>query len=78
MTIESPSIEYGLLSPMIVVLAAAVIGVLVEAFVPGERRRVTQVILSLGSRAVAFVAVIAVSGTRAVAAAGSIVVDGPT
>ncbi|MGB3770188.1 MAG: NADH-quinone oxidoreductase subunit NuoN [Rhodococcus sp. (in: high G+C Gram-positive bacteria)] len=78
MTIESPSIEYGLLSPMIVVLAAAVIGVLVEAFVPGERRRVTQVILSLGSLAVAFVAVIAVSGTRAVAAAGSIVVDGPT
>lgn len=78
MTVETPSIEYSLLSPMIIVLAAAVVGVLVEAFVSAERRRATHLVLSIGSLAAALVAVIALAGTSTVAAAGSVVVDGPT
>ena len=37
--IAAPSIEYSQLAPMLVVFGAAVIGVLVEAFVPRELRR---------------------------------------
>jgi NADH-quinone oxidoreductase subunit N len=78
MTVETPTIEYSLLSPMIIVLAAAVVGVLVEAFVSAERRRATHLVLSIGSLAAALVAVVALAGTSTVAAAGSVVVDGPT
>ncbi|WP_027506028.1 NADH-quinone oxidoreductase subunit NuoN [Rhodococcus sp. UNC23MFCrub1.1] len=78
MTIDTPSLEYSLLSPMIIVLAAAVIGVLVEAFVPADRRRVTHLVLALGALAAAFAAVVALAGTSTVAAVGSVAVDGPT
>ena len=38
-TIPTPHIEYGQLSPMLVVFSVAVVGVLAEAFLPRERRR---------------------------------------
>ena len=47
MNLPTPSVEYGLLSPMLIVFGAAVAGVLVEAFVPRERRYIVQVLLSL-------------------------------
>ena len=34
----APSIEYGLLSPVLIVFAVAVTGVLVEAFLPRRAR----------------------------------------
>ena len=34
MNLPTPSVEYGLLSPMLIVLGVAVAGVLVEAFLP--------------------------------------------
>ena len=34
-----PSIDYGALSPMLIVFGAAVMAVLVEAFAPAARRR---------------------------------------
>ena len=37
MTLTPPSVEYGLLSPMLIVLGVAVLGVLVEAFLPRAR-----------------------------------------
>lgn len=78
MTVDTPSIEYSLLSPMIIVLAAAVVGVLVEAFVPAHRRRATHLALSLGALGAALVAIVLLAGTSTVAAVGSVVVDGPT
>ena len=57
----TPSVEYGLLSPMLIVLGVAVVGVLVEAFLPRQQRYAAQLVLSLGGLVVAFVAVVALA-----------------
>ena len=75
MTVPTPSVEYALLSPMIIVLAAAVIAVLVEAFVPAEARRRTQLVLSLGALAAALAAVVALAGAEDLVVAGALAVD---
>ena len=58
MTLPTPSIEYALISPMLIVLGAAVLGVLVEAFLPRRQRYGAQVALSLAALVAAFVAVV--------------------
>jgi NADH-quinone oxidoreductase subunit N len=83
MTIPTPSIEYGQLSPMLIVLGVAVVGLLAEAFLPSGRRYAAQLTLSLGGLIAAFIAV-AVLGTRLhgtrghTAVLGAVAVDGPT
>ena len=57
MNLPTPSVEYGLLSPMLIVFGAAIAGVLVEAFVSRRRRYAVQVPLSLVGLAAAFTAV---------------------
>ncbi|WP_121253300.1 NADH-quinone oxidoreductase subunit NuoN [Nocardioides ferulae] len=47
MEFDKPQIEYGHLWPLLVVLGVACLGVLVEAFLPRERRRLTQTILAM-------------------------------
>ena len=59
--ISPPHIEYGQLSPMLVVFGAAVVGVLVEAFTPRPLRRSIQLVLALASLAVAFVLTIVIA-----------------
>src|SRR4051812_49587175 len=54
--LPTPSVEYGLLSPMLIVLGVAVVGVLVEAFLPRQQRYAAQLVLSLGGLVAAFVA----------------------
>ncbi|OBF81293.1 NADH-quinone oxidoreductase subunit N [Mycobacterium sp. 852002-51163_SCH5372311] len=82
MTLPSPSVEYFLLCPMLIVFGVAVVGVLVEAFVPRGARYLAQVTLALGGLIAAFVAVIFVarslgaSGRSAVL--GAVAVDRPT
>ncbi|MCL2535393.1 MAG: NADH-quinone oxidoreductase subunit NuoN [Nocardiaceae bacterium] len=76
--LQAPSIEYSQLSPMIIVFAVAVVGVLVEAFAPRRARYRTHVVLALGGLGAAFVAVVALAGTRNLAAVGSVAIDGPT
>ncbi|MET0838089.1 MAG: NADH-quinone oxidoreductase subunit N, partial [Marmoricola sp.] len=44
---EAPTIEYFTVSPILIVLGVAVLGVLVEAFVPRTRRYPVQVVLAL-------------------------------
>ena len=56
--IPAPHIEYAQLAPTLIVLGAAVIGVLVEAFVPRRNRYYSQLLLSLVALAAAFAAVI--------------------
>jgi NADH-quinone oxidoreductase subunit N len=85
---SKPTIEYGLLSPLLVVFGVAVLGVLVEAFVSRRSRYIVQVVLSLGGVAGALVATVLVaghlspdgsgSGRGTIAVAGAIAVDGPT
>mgnify|MGYP003520685430 FL=1 len=72
-----PSIEYRLISPILLVLGMAVISVLVEAFVPRAHRRVVQLVLTFSTLIVALILVVMLAGQRAVTAAGSLAVDGP-
>ncbi|OBB87789.1 NADH-quinone oxidoreductase subunit NuoN [Mycobacterium sp. 852002-30065_SCH5024008] len=82
MTLPTPSIEYFLLCPTLIVFGVAVVGVLAEAFVPRRIRYGAQVTLALTGLVAAFVAVIAVS--RSVPASGratvlgAMAVDRPT
>jgi len=78
----TPSIEYGLLSPVLIVFAVAVAGVLVEAFLPRRARYPAQLALSLSGLLAAFGAVVGVhhalgGGPGRLAAVGAVAVDGP-
>ncbi|MET7357602.1 NADH-quinone oxidoreductase subunit NuoN [Streptomyces sp. NPDC005562] len=81
--IDAPNIEYGQLSPTLIVIGAAVIGVLIEAFVPRKSRYYAQLFVSVVALAAAFAAVVGLAArgfgtTKAqVAAMGAIAVDGP-
>ncbi|MDH6242612.1 NADH-quinone oxidoreductase subunit NuoN [Mycobacterium sp. OTB74] len=57
-TLQAPSVEYGLLSPMLIVFGMGLAGVLVEAFAPRTARYGIQVVLSLGGQLAALAAVI--------------------
>lgn len=81
-SVLAPNVEYGLLSPMLIVFGVAIAGVLVEAFLPPERRYGAQLVLALGGLAAALVAVVLLArdlhgavGHRAVL--GAVVVDAP-
>ena len=85
--IPAPSIEYSQLAPMLVVFGAAIVGVLVEAFVPRDLRRAVHLVITFGGLIAAFVwtCVIATSpslfghgGAGHVAAMGAVAVDRPT
>jgi NADH-quinone oxidoreductase subunit N len=82
MTLPTPSVEYFLLCPMLIVFGVAVAGVLVEAFVPRRIRYGAQVTLALGGLVAAFIAVVAVS--RSVQRSGrsgvlgAVAIDRPT
>ncbi|MEV8530402.1 NADH-quinone oxidoreductase subunit NuoN [Streptomyces sp. NPDC051211] len=81
--IPAPHIEYAQLAPTLIVIGAAILGVLVEAFVPRKSRYYVQVFLSVAALAAAFAAVVALAAggygsTKAqIAAMGAIAVDGP-
>ncbi len=74
---NAPTIEYAELLPMLIVFSAAIIGVLIEAFVPRPPRHMLQVGLALVALIAAFAAVIWLAGTSLVGAAGSVAIDGP-
>ena len=74
---ELPTINYSAIAPILIVAIAAVVSVLVEAFLPRPARRPVQLILVLGSLAAAFVVVVSLAGTRLVTGEGAIAIDGP-
>ncbi len=78
MTMPVPSVEYGALSPMLIVFGAAVAGVLVEAFLPRRHRYPAQLALNTGGLVAALVAVGMLTGQKSAAVMGSVAVDGPT
>lgn len=80
--LPTPSVEYGLLSPMLIIFAMAILGVLVEAFLPRQQRYAAQLVLSLGGLVAALVAVVVLArdlhgeaGRTAVL--GAVAVDAP-
>ncbi|MDI9895111.1 NADH-quinone oxidoreductase subunit NuoN [Rhodococcus sp. IEGM 1381] len=74
----TPEVQYGLLSPMLIVFGVAVLGVLVEAFVPMRARRATHLVLALVGLVAALAAVLGLAGTEAYAMNGAVAIDGPT
>jgi NADH-quinone oxidoreductase subunit N len=76
--ITAPDIGYAAVSPLLIVLGAAVLGVLVEAFLPRAARYAVQVAICALGLIGALVAVVLLAGTERLAAAGSVAVDGPT
>ena len=85
---SKPSIEYSLLSPLLIMFGVAIVGVLVEAFVPRQLRYMVQSLLAIVGVIAAFAATVWVAGDLkprgdsagygSIAAEGSIAVDGPT
>ncbi|OBI20823.1 NADH-quinone oxidoreductase subunit N [Mycobacterium sp. E2327] len=82
MTLPTPSFEYFLLCPMLIVFSVAVVGILVEAFLPRRIRYAAQMTLALGGLLAALFADIEVaesipaSGRTAVL--GAVAIDRPT
>ena len=76
-TFEAPTIDYGALAPIIILFGAAVLSVLVEAFVPRRGRRPAQLVVVFAALVGALVSVIALRGTQLVTAEGSLAIDGP-
>ncbi|KAA6221094.1 NADH-quinone oxidoreductase subunit NuoN [Streptomyces albofaciens JCM 4342] len=81
--IPAPKIEYAQLAPALIVLGAAVVGVVLEGFVPRRGRYHAQLLLSVLALAAGFAAVVGLAAggfgtTKAkIAAMGAIAVDGP-
>jgi len=82
MNMPTPIVEYDLLSPMLIVFGVAIVGVLVEAFLPRQRRYAAQLVLCLGGLVAALVAVVVLAsdlhgavGRSAVM--GAVVIDKP-
>ena len=75
---QAVQIDYAALAPMLIIVGAALVGVLVEAFAPRGSRHVIQVALSLGALVASFAVLVLLSvDHQTVTAGGSIVVDGP-
>ena len=77
-SLPAPSIEYGQLSPMLIVFGVGIAAVLVEAFLPQRARYGTHLVLSLGGLVAAFIAIVVLAGTRHAAVMGAVAIDGPT
>lgn len=78
----APSIEYGLLSPMLIVFGVAIAGVLVEAFLPRRIRYPAQVALALAGLGAAFASLVRIyatmgAGAGRLAAVGAVTIDRP-
>lgn len=74
---ETPTIDYRQISPILIILGAAVISVLVEAFVPRANRRVVQLVLTFAALITAIIWATTGAGAQAIDAEGAIAIDGP-
>jgi len=75
-TIHAPSVSYHALAPILIVLGAALLGVLAEALVPRAERYVVQMGITIGGLVTALVAVGLLHGTAETTVAGALAVDG--
>jgi NADH-quinone oxidoreductase subunit N len=78
--IPGPHIEYGLLMPFLLVVGAACLGVLVEAFAPRQLRHSLQLLVAFLGIILALLVTIVnwAGGNMAITALGALSMDGPT
>jgi len=74
--IVGPSLAYHALLPIFLVLGAALLGVLAEAFVPQELRFPVQFGIAAAGIIAAFCDIVALRGAKVLTAGGAIAVDG--
>ncbi len=73
----SPTLEYALLAPILIVLAGALIGVLIEAFAPRSARDSSQLFITLTALVLSLASVIRLRNTSSTTAAmESVTFDG--
>ncbi|PZF99117.1 NADH-quinone oxidoreductase subunit NuoN [Micromonospora deserti] len=75
--LKLPSIDYAALAPTLIMLGAALLGVLVEAFVTRRHRHLTQLTLALLAVLAALTMVVLNADDRLITIGGAIAVDGP-
>jgi NADH-quinone oxidoreductase subunit N len=75
--IQAPSVSYTGISPILFVFGAALVGVLVEAFVPRAHRWGVQLAVALSGALGALVSVALVAGREELTLARAVAVDGP-
>ena len=76
--ISGPTLNWGWLLPVVIILTAAIIAILIEAFVPRNSRRPIQMVLFFASLIGAGAILIADWSQRGFTATGSYAHDGPT
>jgi NADH-quinone oxidoreductase subunit N len=74
-TIQAPSVSYHAIAPILIVLGAALLGVVVEALVPQAERYAAQMGLTLVGLAAAMVSVVLLHGTSETTVAGALAID---
>lgn len=78
-TVSYPPFEYRSMAPVLIVAAAAVMSVLIEALAPRTTRRAIQLVLVPASLLAALVLTITMpASNEGVVAGGSLAIDGPT
>ena len=78
MVFTAPVLNYTLLSPILILLAGALIGVLVEAFASKALRPVMQLSITVGTLVLSLAQVWRIRNENSMTAAmGSVVIDGP-
>ncbi|WP_018252570.1 NADH-quinone oxidoreductase subunit NuoN [Salinispora mooreana] len=75
--LKLPPIDYAALAPTLILLGAALVGVLVEAFVPRRRRHVVQLAVALLAVLGALTMVVLNANDRLITIGGAIAIDGP-
>jgi NADH-quinone oxidoreductase subunit N len=75
--ITVPELQYGALSPMLIVFGVALAGVLVEALLPSKQRRIAQPTIAILGFVAALVIVGLLHTKRQLLAAGAVALDGP-
>ena len=77
MTFTAPVLDYALLAPMLIVLAGALVGVIIEAFMRSSSRASTQLFVAVATIVIAFAQLVRVrTGASTTAAMVSVSFDG--
>ncbi|CAB4753780.1 unannotated protein [freshwater metagenome] len=75
--LTAPKLDYALLAPILIILGAALLGVLVEAFIKQVWRAKLQLVIALGAIVIAFEQLFRVRNqTSSIAAVTSVSIDG--
>ena len=76
-TFSAPEIDYSAIAPILIIFVAALVSVLVEAFIPRTSRRFLQMLITYAAIITAGFWLFTIRDTRVITAGGSLAIDGP-